>query len=386
MTQRQFMSGLLAAGKTAVIAAVRLTAVARAVFSKLNALNSRGFFCRIEQFTGDGPAGRDQFFRVQMTGRIPTPEDDYPTNVAVEISDITDGSKSPEPVLSADPQFQSGKGAIFYLQTCNGSVPKRNAILARWVTVAQIPCHDLRFACRGRRQLMFSVSVLSAATGQMLTKAHRKLDYVNCTDGFRERLERKMEVLQSTLRLAALTALEDGQVPAAAGERMNQWLESKANTFPAASRLKETLAVIEKEVAEAQPVQAADRLLAWGEQTDKEAAIILSLETAACRSLISKQRFYGLIEIAKLLNIRKDFFFSQAQQIFLAADCAMEDPFALLGLDASMTSEQIIKGLTDEYRKWNARVTHPDAEIRQQTDRMLTLIADLRSRQFNSVS
>ena len=58
----------------------------------------------------------------------------------------------------------------------------------------------------------------------------------------------------------------------------------------------------------------------------------------------------------------------------------MEDPRALLGLTEEMSEQEIHQKLTAEYRKWNARVTHPDAAVRAQADQMLNLIAQFRSR------
>ena len=49
-------------------------------------------------------------------------------------------------------------------------------------------------------------------------------------------------------------------------------------------------------------------------------------------------------------------------------------------LSILFTTDEKIAELNEEYRKWNARVTHPDADIRQQADQILSLIADLRSR------
>jgi hypothetical protein len=309
------MSGLIAAGVVVAVAlaAIWLSPLRRTVLRGLTALSGCRFACRVELFTADQPAGRDQFFRVQMIGRIAAPEDHYPTDVRVEISDITDGQPHPEAVLSINPEYQ-GQDAAFLWRTSNGLVPTRNAVLARWITVAQIACHELRFACRGRRRLLFRVCVLSSETGEILAEALQTQDYVNCSDGYREKQQRKLEVLQSTLQIAAMACVEESSIPLKAKELLSQWLDTKAVSFPPAASLKENLVCLEQETARLDLVGAADHLLAWGDQADKDSALELSLGTSACCRMISDKRFRWLIEAAKLLNIRSDRFLVLAQK------------------------------------------------------------------------
>ena len=68
-----------------------------------------------------------------------------------------------------------------------------------------------------------------------------------------------------------------------------------------------------------------------------------------------------------------------AQKILLSSDCKIEDPSQLLGITEDMAGETFRKRLNEEYRKWNARVTHPDPQVRSQADQILTLIAEIRS-------
>ena len=80
-----------------------------------------------------------------------------------------------------------------------------------------------------------------------------------------------------------------------------------------------------------------------------------------------------------MLEIQHDRFLSIVQKILLSCGCRIEDPSQLLGITSDMDEDSFRKRLNEEYRKWNARVTHPDAQIRSQADRILTLIAEIRS-------
>jgi hypothetical protein len=51
-----------------------------------------------------------------------------------------------------------------------------------------------------------------------------------------------------------------------------------------------------------------------------------------------------------------------------------------------MDEQSFRKRLNEEYRKWNARVTHPDPQIRRHADEILTLIATIRSEQLRPCS
>jgi hypothetical protein len=326
----------------------------------------------------------DASFRVQMMGRIATPADNWQTDVRVEITDITDGLANVEPVLSMDPAWQLDKGAVFAFQRSNGLVPKRHAALVRWVTAAEIPCDVLRFACRGRRKLQFSVCILCSRTGEVLSRATARVDYVNCRDGFRQQQQRRLEVLQATLAIAAAACSDRGQIPERAEFVLRRRLSEAAATFPPAERLEEWLTGIIVDTSGCDLEHAADRLLAWGQPADKQAAAELALQTSACDAVVSDQRVQQLIELAKGLGVSGEKFLEAAQRTFLGAGCRLENPSVLAGINPSMQPEQMIKRLNHEYRKWNARVTHPSAEIRQLAEQMLSLIADLRSGRISS--
>ena len=87
-----------------------------------------------------------------------------------------------------------------------------------------------------------------------------------------------------------------------------------------------------------------------------------------------------------MLEIHRDRFLSIAQKILLSTDCKIEEPSKLLGIASDMDEESFRKQLNEEYRKWNARVTHPDAQIRSQADRILTMIAEIRSKRLQTSS
>lgn len=318
-----------------------------------------------------------------MTGRIPAPQDNYDTDVRVEIRDITAGRNQWSPVLSTDDRYRCGENPIFCFQVSNGIVPHKNAVLAGWALVDRIPCHILRFAFRGRRKLLFVVSIISSQTGQLLASAQKTIEYVSYCDGYQELRSRRLEVLRSSIELAAAAAAGTSEEVTAL---LTEWLGHRASIFMSKEEAEKTVETIENRKGQLSIQQSCQPILAYGDNTDRYGAMELVLRTAALENHMSKTAFAHLAQTAELLEIPQNRFYAMAQKILLSSGCIVEDPAQLLGLSEPMEETVFLKRLNEEYRKWNARVTHADSRIRHQADQMLTLIARLRSQHVQHCS
>ena len=379
-----FVTGcVLAAG----FAAVWFSPRRGCLLQNFSAFDRFRFICRVEQWTDESlPSGKDQVFRVKMIGRIPTDEDNVDTDMQLEIQDITEGRSHPQQVLSADEQYRGEENAGFRFIQHNGTVPEKNSVLARWVTVAQFPCHILRFSHRGRRKLMFCVSVLEAETGRKLTAAQKTIEYVYCSDGYREVHSRRCDILKSCLELAVFSCGKTPPFSSDIQSRWAAWLQEKSDIFMAAE---EAMGMVEQiaENASALTIEAsAETLLAYGQSTDAFLALELALQTAGFCGTVTLEMYQRITRIAKMLQIRQDRFMAMAQKILLSSGCHIEEPSYLLGISPDMDEASFRKRLNEEYRKWNARVTHPDPQIRDQADTILTLIANIRTQRFQTCS
>ena len=349
-----------------------------------SALDRFTFSCRVQQFADESqPASKDQFFHIEMTGRIPTVADNVQTDVRLDIHDVTDGPTSPQQVLSTEKEFWLDDSAQFSFQKNNGIVPVKNAVLTRWVTVAQFPCHILRFAYRGRRKLQFRVTVLDSVSGEEITSASKTFEYVYCSDGYREVHGRRLEVLRACVELAAIAAegiTEFDEMK----DFWTQWIDQKADGVIGSEEAGEAVATIEAKRSILAIKTAAEMVLAYGQNTDRFAAMELILQSVALGQTVPQPCFDNLLQIARELEIKKDRFLEMTQKILLASDCYIEDASQLFGLSSDMDEQSFRKRLNEEYRKWNARVTHPDEQIRRQADQILTLIAEIRSQKLHA--
>lgn len=335
------------------------------------------FTCRVQLIVDETkPINQDTFFCVQMIGRVPIPHENTDTDVRVELCDITESRFEPEPVLSIDEQYRSGDGADFYFAAHNGIIPTKNTVISPWKTILQVPTGQCRFAHRGNRKLLFKVSVLSCQTSEVLASDQQTIDFVYCREGYRQLRQRKLDVLKASMQLAA-TGFENSLSDEKVKHLFLQWLDQKAQTFPAAATLTDWIQSQPNMAAcDDQPVEC---LLAYGEQTDKLSAVELAIRTLATCAEISAEQLTCLSDTVTRLQISRPRFLALCQKILLFAPCHLESAAMLLGIDESMDADAFRLRLNEEYRKWNARVTHPDEKIRRQADRILSLIAELRS-------
>lgn len=366
---------------------LQLFPAVRSCFSQaISVFDRLRFICHVEQFSDEAqPVRRDQFFRIQIAGRIPTEQDNVDTDVQIEVLDITEGQSNSHQVLSTDECYRDERTAEFRLIQHNGIVPDKNAVLARLVTVSHFPCHILRFAYRGRRKLLFRATVIETVSGKKLVSAQKIIEYVYCSDGYREVHGRRLEVLGACVELSALVL---GQTPHSEDIRnmWSEWIQQKADMFVSADEAVKTAGTIQNRFAGVTMQHSSEIILAYGKNTDRFFAIELALQTAGFDGVVSKENLDKLFQASRLLEIQHDRFLSIAQKLLLSSGCQIEDPLQLLGITSDMDDDSFRKQLNEEYRKWNARVTHPDAQIRCQADQILTLIAEIRSQRLQSSS
>lgn len=368
------------------LAVVWLSPLRGRVLKSTSVFDRFKFSCRVEQFSDESqPARNDQFFRVEMIGRIPTDTDGVDTDLRLEILDISDGQSQPQQILSTDEQFRLTDSAEFTFRKHNGIVPTKNAVLAEWSMVSEVPCHILRFACRGRRKLLFKVTILEAGSDRELVSASETLEYVYCSDGYREVHGRRKDVLRACVELAAI-ALDAESYAGDMGTFWAEWMVQKGETLISRDQADEMVKSIGGKLSGLSIKTSSEVVLAYGQNTDRFTAMEFALQSAVLSGRVTQKCFDKLFHIAGELEINRERFLGMAQKTLLSSDCKIEDPSQLFGLSRDMDAQRYRKRLNEEYRKWNARVTHPDPEIRRQADEILTLIAEIRSEQLRSCS
>lgn len=354
-----------------------------------------GFACRVEPTVMPTDDGSVEVLAIQMCGRIQAPRNRYDTNVQVLIADVTEGTNHPQPVLCTDEAWQMEDSPAFCLVAHNGPIPRRVAVLANWVRVATIPCGVLVFPHRGVRRLQFVVSLHGRRDGRMIASASTLYSFTNARPGYLDERDVRpssspepIEVLM--LRLAVGVCQNDGGVPDVVVGLLREWIVFQAQEAIAEGPERDAaVECLESGLDEAlRRAQAgsldvegtADKLAREASIVDRYQAAGLVLQAVGAEQTVLRHRTDRLMRIAGRLGIDREKFRAMAQKCLPMHTHRVEDMCFLLGIEAEMDAAERRQRLNQEYQKWNARVTHPDAAIRQQADRMLTLIAEARSR------
>ena len=362
------------------LGAAALRSLLARVFGRLDRYR---FVCRAEDCIDETcPQYEDQFLCVHMAGRIPTEKDLVDTDVCIELLDMTDGAGQVEQVLSISPQWRRDNSPVFYGRIHNGIIPRKNDVLVNEVTIARIPLHVLRFARRGRRRLQVSITVVTRQEGRPLVRACDSIEYVSCAEGFIEIQQRREETLKACVELAC-AAVAGQTVPPQFAAFVNRWIEDKTQRFVPRTDLGEPLGRLNAAGKAIDPEAACERLLALGQRADRLMALDIALQAAALCPTLSGTQEEFLWALADRLDFSDKRFLMLCQKRLLTEPCPMERWRLLLGIRRELSSEELRQRLNGEYRKWNARVTHPDAHIRRQADIFLSLLAEVRSRQQN---
>lgn len=354
------------------------TAAGRLGWSRLD--GRRLTCCAEVVFDESCPPYEDQFLSIQIAGRIATVQDQTDTDLAVEILDVTDGAAKAEKVLSLSPDWRRTETPEFYYRAHNGVIPYKDAVLVRPITAARVPLHLLRFARRGRRKLQVTVAVLARPQGQAIASACAAVEYVCCNEGYLEIQQRREDVLCACVELACAAVWGGCDIPQAAAV-IQQWIARSTQRFTPRSDIAAPLKQLADQAFHYDLAGACECVMAWGQKSDRAAAFDAALEAVAVQSKLTESQQQRLWSIADKLGLSPEQTMEMCQKRLLTPDCPLDRWPLLLGVYQELSAEDLRRRLTEEYRRWNARVTHTDPKIRMQADVILTLIAELRSRQ-----
>jgi hypothetical protein len=237
------------------------------------------------------------------------------------------------------------------------------------------------------------VSLHGRRDGRMIASASTLYSHTNATPGYLDEREvqpsspQPIEVLM--LRLAVAVCQNDGALPDIVVGLLRDWIGFQAEQAiaegperDAAVRLLEDGLNEALSLAQAGRLdvdKTADKLAREASIVDRYQAAGLVLQAVGAEQAVLRHRTDRLMRIAGRLGIDREKFRAMAQKCLPMHTHRVEDMCFLLGIEPEMDAAERRQQLNQEYQKWNARVTHPDAAIRQQADRMLTLIAEARN-------
>jgi uncharacterized tellurite resistance protein B-like protein len=342
--------------------------------------------CRIQQTNHQEGDNFVDAFSVEICGTIHAPGDNHNAVVKISIQDITEGSASPKPIQAKVKQWQASDSPVFCYNSDLGKLPHHVTTLTDWTSVARLRVDWLVFPRKGRRNLMFEVSIYSASNSQKLASARCSYNYDNSYFGYMEVQENIERTKTLAVALAFAVSAADNRMYDCEIKLIKKWAKDNIDTSSATDKAKSQLdkALSEtvnffrdgnklnnyeicREVVEIAPIKLRYDVLE------------LCLQVAKANGTVAIEELEILKNLANWLEIDGEKFRAMMEKVIPVEMHEVKDIESILGVTSDMNEDKTRAHLNKEYVKWNARVTNTNPEIQSQADQMLKLIAEARA-------
>ena len=323
---------------------------------------------------------------VEIRGTVEAPQEACATKVSISVSDVTDGRRDPEPVYRRVKGRRPQELSSFSVHADMGKLPRKITVLSDWVCVGRIDPRWLLTARQGLRCLAFSASVLSRETGQELACAHCYFDQEIRQFGYIELEENAERTKMLAVPLAFAVCAADNNLADCQVDLIKNWARSNIDTAVVTQSAKKKL---EKALKQAMGFfreghrldvrQICEELVEIASMAERYDILELCMRVAAADGCVHAEEVELLKDLAIWLEVDSERFHEMADALLPVSMHEVEDLEFILGVNSNMSAEEARQRLNREYRKWNARVTSPDAEVKEQADHMLNLIAEARA-------
>ncbi len=357
--------------------------------------------CEVQQTIQQEGKSVVDIFSVEICGSIHAPSDKHNAVVRISIQDITEGSASAKPVQAKVKQWQAADSSVFYYNTNLGRLPNNVTILSNWTSVAKLRLDWLAFARKGRRSLLFNVSILSAQDGWELACARCSYLYDNPSFGYFDVQDNIKRTKTLAVALAFAVSAADKKIYDCEIELIKKW--AKDNILDAESRTPDAHEDANSSIEERKLDKALNEVVAFfreGNEFDEyeicreivEITTIaqrldimdLCMQVAKANGVVVGGELEFLKKLANWLQINSEKFRTIMEKIIPIEMLEVKDVESILGVTSNMDEEKARAHLNKEYVKWNARVTNTNPEIQSQADQMLKFIAEARTQYVQS--
>jgi len=374
--------GLISRFRSAIFARV----VPRRNLKNIWRRNTDVFDCRIQLRKQEKGNRTFDAFIVQIRGTIHVEDDVDYTGVRVLITDVTGRISKAKAVQARVKHVQIKQKVPFCYEAELGRLSRSESFVAEWMDAAHIEGSWLVLPRKGKRRLKFATSILSRQGGKELACGSCVFTYENPEFGYidlQENIERaksiavalafavsaadnklydcELEVVKSWARNNICAAVKAGKT----GYKLERALNKTIEFFRNGNQL--DVYKICREVVEIAPI---------GQRYD---ILELCLRVAGANGIATVEELTLLKKLADWLEVDTDRFRCMMEKILPAGMHEVKNMEIILGIDADMDKEDAREHLNKEYRKWHARVTNLDPEVKAQADYMLKFISEARS-------
>ena len=356
----------------------------------LNILN-----CRIRETIQKEDNGVVNAFSVEICGSIHSPGDQHHATIRISIQDVTEGPDAPQPVRARVKQWQSlassgnGQTAVstdFSYNADLGKLPHQDTTVSDWTSVAKLRVDWLVFPRKGRRNLKFNISILSAEGGWQLACAWCSYCYDNPSFGYIDVQENIEHTKTLAVALAFAVSAADGKMYDCEIKLIKSWakehIDLSRESDKAERKLDKALNEIITFFREGNNFNSYDICREIVEITPiarRYDILDLCLYVAKANGSVVTEELECLRNMANWLEIDGGKFRTMMEKIIPVDMHEVKDVESILGVTSDMNTKIARTHLNKEYVKWNARVTNTNPEIQSQADQMLKLIAEART-------
>ncbi len=346
--------------------------------------------CRVRLAELKGDNGVIDAFSVEICGSIRAPGDMRDTTLRISILDVTDGLPNAKPVQARVPQWSSRSGpntSTFCYKAELGKLPRRVTTLSDWTAIAQLHLDWLAFPRKGRRNLQFNTSILSADSLGEIACTRCTFTYENPAFGHMD-LQGNIErtnILAVALAFAVSAAdnkLYDCEVELIKNWARDNILENSEQVSDKDERkldkaLEKTIAFF-RDGNKLDTYRICEEIVEIAPAAQRYDILDLCLYVAQAKGSVAAEELTILKDLASWLEVDADRFRMMMDKVLPVDMHEVRDVETILGITSDMSRERVRHHLNKEYSKWNSRVTNTDPDIQTQADQMLKLIAEAR--------
>jgi uncharacterized tellurite resistance protein B-like protein len=346
-----------------------------------NALNGRARIGR--QPKGDA---WQSVLIIDICGTIEAPDDGHEVTLEVTLTDVTDDKANPLPALSRPKQGSIHNVTPFVFQTDMGKLCSQTTILEDWTAVAQISPEWFVLPRQGRRELQYSIAVISQATGDHLASTTCIAAYESIETGYLDVQDNIQRAKTLAVGLAFTVGAANGTLLEPEIDIIHGWV---ATNFGSADASESAQLELERALRKTATFfhrgghlnlqEICEEIVKIAPMVGRLDILDLCLRVAAAKGQVTKAELTLLKDLAEWLKIDRSRLRAMVEKTLPVSMHQTQDAEIILGVTTDMNKDEARHQLNREYAKWSSRVISSDPGIRKQADQMLNLIANART-------
>lgn len=348
-------------------------------------VNLGAFNCRTRiGRQADGDSWRSVMV-IDICGTIQAPADGHEVELRVSVQDVTDSEAASVPVLNRPKQGPLNPSSHFLYQTDMGRLCRQTTVLEDWTAVGQISPEWFVLPRAGRRQIKYTVSVVSRQTGQQLAGCDCVGFYENTETGYLDVEDNIQRAKTLAVGLAFSVGAANGRLLDPEVNVIYAWVKTNFGSADASAgarlelerALQKTASFFRKGGTLELP-QICAEIVEIAPLIGRIDILDLCLRVAAAKGQVATAELQLLKNLAEWLQIERARLRVMVEKVLPLEMHQGHDAEMILGVTTTMSKDEARVQLNREYAKWSSRVISTDPAIRRQADQMLKLLGEAR--------